>query len=78
MLSREPSLISLLEVIEAVEGPLALNYCQHSPARCDNADCKVRPVWTELQQAIHGRLKAVKLSDCIKRASQAQPVKPPQ
>ena len=73
MLSREPSLISLLDVIEAVEGPLALNYCQHTPAKCDNLECKVRPVWTALQQTIHERLNTVKLSDCVGKAAPVMP-----
>ena len=68
MLAREPSAITLLEVVEAVEGPIALNYCQHLPTKCDNLTCMVRPIWTELQTAIRGRLQGVKLSDCIGQA----------
>jgi Rrf2 family protein len=52
VLARSPEQISLLDVIEAVEGPFALNLCQHSPPRCDEEDCPVRPVWTELQNHV--------------------------
>lgn len=70
VLAHEPSEITLLEVIEAVEGPLALNYCQRSPSKCDRLDCVVRPIWTELQDTVRSRLGAVRLSDCLKNARQ--------
>lgn len=66
LLSRSPELITLLEVIEAVEGPQALNFCQFDPPKCDHAsDCKVRAVWTDLQAIFIEKLSAVKLSDCL-------------
>lgn len=71
VLSRDPGEITLLNVLEAVEGPLALNYCQHSPAKCDNVECQVRPVWADLQRIFRDRLAAVKLSDCLCPASAA-------
>lgn len=65
ILARQPAAITLLEVIEAVEGTLALNYCQHSPSKCDRIDCKVRPVWTELQNAMRDKLSSMRLSDFL-------------
>ena len=65
MLAREPKDISLLEVIEAVEGPIALNFCQHTPPKCEEPDCRVRPIWTELQKIIRKRLGSVTLRDCV-------------
>ena len=71
VLARQPSQITLLEVIEAVEGPICLNYCQHSPPKCDRVTCKVRPVWTELQRIVRNKLASVRLSDCITEEDQA-------
>jgi len=34
-LGRDPESISLLEVIEAIDGRLALNLCQHDPPQCE-------------------------------------------
>ena len=66
VLTREPKNISLLEVIEAVEGPQALNICQNNPPLCENVDkCKVQKVWKELQAVFSRKLSGVKLSDCI-------------
>lgn len=65
VLARAPKDITLLQVIEAVEGPLALNYCQHTPPKCNESECLVRPVWTDLQRIVTHRLAGVRLSDCV-------------
>ena len=59
LLARRPDEITVLDVIEAVEGPIALNFCQHSPPRCDQTDCPLRPVWAELQDVVSTRLASV-------------------
>ncbi len=66
-LTRPPDEITLLEVVEAVEGPLAVNLCQHTPPKCDVLGCPVRPVWAEIQESIRGVLASKRLSDlaCI-------------
>jgi len=68
-LSRAPKEITLLEVIEAVEGPIALNFCQHNPPKCDREDCPLRAVWTELQRTVRQRLGAVRLSQCLSKGA---------
>ena len=65
VLARDPGRISVLEVIEAVEGPLALNHCQHTPSKCPRNTCPLRPMWTGLQQLVSQQLGKVKLSQCI-------------
>jgi len=56
VLAHPPADISILNIIEAIEGPLALNLCQNEPSRCrwDQHNCTVKPLWDDLQQtAIH-------------------------
>lgn len=65
LLARSPGKIAVLEVIEAVEGPLALNFCQHSPPQCDREDCPLRKVWADLQKIVKKKLSAVTLGDCV-------------
>ena len=65
VLARQPRDISLLEVIEAIEGPLALNLCQHSPPLCEQEDCRARPVWTRLQENMRGVLSSTSLADLV-------------
>jgi Rrf2 family protein len=65
LLARDPGQITVLEVIEAVEGPLALNLCQHNPPKCDREDCALRGLWTELQNAMRDKLGTMTLAHCV-------------
>lgn len=58
MLSRPPSEISLLDVVEAIDGPISLNDCTISPENCTRAeDCPLHGIWVETQQDLVARLK---------------------
>lgn len=65
LLSRDPADINLLELIEAVEGPIAVNFCQHDPPRCDNIDCALRIMWADIQQYIRSKLESTTLGQCL-------------
>ena len=65
VLGRPPEKITVLDVIEAVEGPLALNFCQRNPPRCEQNDCPLRPVWAELQGVVAGRLRGITLREFL-------------
>lgn len=65
VLSRPPDEITLLEVVEAIEGPIALNFCQHTPPKCDEVDCQMRPLWSELQGIVREKLGAMTIGGCI-------------
>jgi len=57
-LARKPSEISLLSIMEAVQGPAAINVCAIDSKRCRlSATCAVHPVWVELRQDMEKRLK---------------------
>jgi len=65
MLAREPAQINLLELIEAVEGPVAVNFCQHDPPRCDRTDCALRSMWADIQEFICDKLEGITLGQCL-------------
>ncbi len=57
-LAREPKDITLLEVVEAIDGPIKLNECVGEDGTCIFEDkCPLRPVWCEAQQELLKRLK---------------------
>jgi Rrf2 family transcriptional regulator, iron-sulfur cluster assembly transcription factor len=61
-LGRPAEEISLLEIVEAVEGPIVLNRCLLRPGTCDrDAGCTVHPVWREVQEKMRGILGNVTL-----------------
>ena len=52
-LARDASEINLRDVIEAVEGPMALNQCLASENPCENVKtCPLSPVWREAQMKL--------------------------
>ena len=69
VLARELGRITILDIIEAVEGPIALNYCQHDPPKCDETHCPLRRMWTDLQKTVRKKLGSVTLKDCVETSS---------
>ena len=65
LLAREPAQINLLELIEAVEGPVAVNFCQHDPPRCGRTECGLRSMWADIQEFICGKLENTTLGQCL-------------
>ncbi|MEA3287721.1 MAG: Rrf2 family transcriptional regulator [Candidatus Marinimicrobia bacterium] len=55
---------TLLEVIEAVEGPIYLNVCMQGEDACQfSSHCAVHLVWHEAQQAVVNILSKKKIKD---------------
>ena len=66
-LARPAEQISMLEVIQALEGKINLNVCSREPAHCDISNqCLARPMWTGLQNVFDQYLESLKLSDVIR------------
>jgi Rrf2 family iron-sulfur cluster assembly transcriptional regulator len=63
-LSRKPSKISVLEVIEAIQGPLSLNRCLLRVNACPRQrSCTVRVKLAELQRYVSSRLGGITLDE---------------
>ena len=57
-LARAPKDITLLEVVEAIDGPIMLNECVGDNATCAfDKDCPLRPVWCDAQEELVNRLR---------------------
>ena len=53
VLNRAPDQISLLEVVEAIEGPTQLNHCVGESGHCSRKEwCGVHPVWERAQASL--------------------------
>lgn len=65
-LAREPGEITLLEVIEAIDGPILLNECVGENSICTfDDDCPLRPVWCEAQEELISRLKSTNFQQLL-------------
>jgi Rrf2 family protein len=57
-LARVPGEISLLDVIEAVQGPVAMNACALDESVCSlSGSCSVHPVWVEVREEVEKLLR---------------------
>ena len=66
MLARPVTEISLADIVEAVEGPIAMTMCNGSdgPSECAlDAHCRVKPHMGVVGNAIRGALGAVSLTE---------------
>jgi len=58
-LARSPEEITLLDVVEAIDGPILLNDCVGDNGVCVFGDtCPIKPVWCDAQKELVDRLKA--------------------
>ncbi len=57
-LARKPKAISLLDVVEAIDGPITLNECTQDPGICSFGDsCPLHEVWCETQAELVRKLR---------------------
>ena len=64
VLGRAPEKITLLEVVEAVEGPIIPNRCVTGAGECSRSEtCNVHPVWLRVQSQVREILANVTLRE---------------
>lgn len=63
-LARPPATISLADIIEAVEGPIAMTACVDAGEHdcCIQGSCRVKPHWNAVNDAVRGALVGVTLA----------------
>ena len=70
VLGRAPEDISLLEILEAIEGPIRLLDCLHDKRLCSNiARCPTRCMWDDLEKYIVKFLEKRTLKKMVDDAS---------
>jgi FeS assembly SUF system regulator len=74
-LSRDPAAISVAEIVEAVDGPIALTSCVGGDVQdcAMEGHCAIRGHWPPINQAVRGALAAVSLADLVQPAAAAAP-----
>ena len=59
-LAKKPKQINLLDIIEAIEGPAAMNRCALDTSVCNfSATCTVHPVWVKLRKMVEDYLRKI-------------------
>jgi Rrf2 family protein len=79
-LARAAEEISLLEIVEAIDGPVMLSECTLNPDTCLMSDeCIVRMVWCETRAQLVQRLGSTHFGQLLsRRAAAAAPVAVPE
>jgi Rrf2 family protein len=58
-LAKAPKEITLLDVVEAIDGPILLNECVGNDGVCTfSEDCPMRPIWCDTQEMLVKQLKS--------------------
>lgn len=61
-----PTTLSIAQVIDALEGPIALTECSNEHDHCQqSASCDVRANWNVINRAVQTALDAVTLADML-------------
>jgi Rrf2 family protein len=69
-LARDPKDITLLEVVEAIDGPIQLNECVGNDGSCHFDDnCPIKPVWCDAQEELVKRLKDTNCGNMIAKSN---------
>ena len=75
-LSRAATEISLIEIVEAMEGPLAMTECSQHDSQCGLADqCGVRANWRLINDVVADALRGVTLAQMLKPPSSTDDAK---
>lgn len=65
-LARDPQDITMLDVIESIDGPILLNQCVEDAHGCKfDKDCPMRAMWCEIQDSLVARLKNTTFADFV-------------
>ncbi|HAC33927.1 MAG TPA: SUF system Fe-S cluster assembly regulator [Gammaproteobacteria bacterium] len=68
-LARSPEQIPIAEIIQALEGPLALTECSADEGNCEQADgCSVRVNWQRISRVVADALQQVTLAELLQPA----------
>lgn len=69
-LAKSPAQISLLDVVEAIEGGVTMNTCALDPSLCSRSEtCPVHPVWLEIRKDVRKILKKYDFDKMKKKSS---------
>lgn len=65
-LAKSPREVTLLDIVEVMEGPLAIVDCVRTPEKCPrNQRCVSREIWNNLNSDIRESMRKVTLQDII-------------
>jgi len=72
-LAKSPDDIRILEIIEAIDGPIAASKCANAPESCERSGtCPIHTIWKETQESIAATLNKYTLGDAVRNMKAAE------
>lgn len=69
-LSKPADEITLLEVVEAIDGPVKINECVGETGHCEYEEtCPMAPIWKDIHEELVKRLRGTSIGALAKKAS---------
>ena len=66
MLARQPSQISISQIIQAMDGPIGMTECSITPGLCtQESDCPVRANWQRVNRVVLNALDQISLEQML-------------
>jgi Rrf2 family protein len=73
-LARDPAAITMLQVVEAIDGPIVLNYCLACPSSCRfSKACVLMHAWGTAQARLRQTLEEMTFAELARQAASAAP-----
>jgi len=73
ILARHPSQIRLIDIIQVLEGSIAMVDCVDDPEDCHRVDfCATRDIWIQLKEAMVNILKSVTLEELVRQQKEKE------
>ena len=73
-LARSPREITLLEIIETMEGTLSIVDCVMAPEKCAlNTNCTARNIWQRLNSGIRELMRGITFEDILAEYNKGKP-----
>jgi Rrf2 family protein len=70
-LSRPPDQVNMRQIIEAMDGPIALNTCLILPGECPRESiCPIHEVWVKTQENLLASLESITLAHLVARGKE--------
>lgn len=66
VLNQDPREVTVLQVMDILEGPIEISECLSGEEFCTNIDCcATRTVWVKLKESIDGVMESITLQDIL-------------
>jgi Rrf2 family protein len=76
-MARSPEAISILEVVEAIDGPISLNECSQSPDNCPfGGNCPLRTIWCGTQGELVEKLRRTTFLEVLEQLESSKQPQP--